>query len=171
MATLTEYDGSIDDTNNFGTGLWELQSFKIPNPASITGISFKGSRGNSPSGTTYTINVRSDTYNGTIVGGETFNLSTLPAYTATPGFVDVTFTTPFNIVDETKTYFLEIKPNDGSVNDEIRWSIDTTSPSYADGNRWTSGGTDSTTIDHNFKIYGTEGGSSAFSDLTLMGIG
>ena len=155
MAILTQYDGSMDDTANFGTSVWDLQSFKIPSSSSITGISFKGSKGVSSSGTTFTVNIRQDTYNGTIIGGETFNTSTLPAYTASPSFVDITFTTPFDITDSSKTYFLEIKPNNGSTSDELRWSQDTTSPTYADGNRWNSSGANSTTIDKNFKINGT----------------
>jgi len=163
MAILTEFDGSVDDTTNFGTSASEIQSFKVAADSLITGFEFKGTKGVSSSGSTFTVNIRTGTYNGTIVMSETFNTSVLPAYTASPSFEVFTFSYSFRIPGGATQFFLEIVADNGHATDELRWSMDT-SGSYADGNRWTGSGTNSTGYDHNFKVAGAAGSDTRIDD-------
>lgn len=154
-APLTQYLGSIDDSYNYGTTVAEIQSFQVLQPCIISGVSFYGTKGNLSSGSTFTVNIRDSTYNGTILKTQTFNTSILPAFVDPPvAFVNLDFTTGFIITDPTKTYFLEIVCNNGSATDEIRWSLDNTSPAYAGGTKWNSLGVQDTAKDHNFSING-----------------
>jgi hypothetical protein len=163
MATLTEYDGSMDDTSNFAAGNAEAQGFKIDNGKKITGFSVRGSKGNTTPCTSFTACIYAggtNPENGTLIKKESFASSGLGNYTATPTFHDFTFTTPAIALNNgTTQYYLIISPDDGTGNDVIRWSIDATSIAYIKGERYyrTSGTWYTSLITrHNFKIYGDD---------------
>lgn len=174
MAILTSYEGSNNDYENGGTVAGRAQSFKIPSDASVTSISIYGSRGNGASGTTrFSIWTGVTTSSpGTEVGGKTVNSTTLSTY-GTPAWNEIVFDTPLNLTAGVQ-YWLKVISVTGSASDEIRWSTDTTSPTYADGGAWyaTSGDTgwvDYTgTRDKNFRVSGTAGGGSSFIPLIIM---
>lgn len=157
--TLTSYDGSMDDTNNMVAGSKEAQGFKIAAGCTITGFSIKGSKGNTTPCTSFTAKIYEGGATpdaGTLKASQSFDSNGLGPYTASPAFQDFTFTTNTGALTGGSTqYYLIIIPDDGSGSDVIRWSIDNTSPSYADGSRWLGSWTESTTLDHNFKIFGT----------------
>lgn len=160
MATLTSYDGSIDDTNNFGdatniTG----QGFKLTSSATCTGFSMKGSRGVNYTGSAITISVCTAADGTGVVYTEDTTGSFLPAYTATPSFIDFTFVSSFALTADTQYYILITCSAACHDSDELRWSIDNTSPSYANGGS-VSNSFEDTSYDRNFKIYGTVTGYS-----------
>jgi len=157
-ATFTEYVGSIDDTNNFGTGQYYSQTWQATASSTdtleLTGFALTGSMGNAGSNcTTFNAKVTLTTYAGTIVRAENFNCSDLGAYTGSPTSHTFTFSssTPITTSD---VYWLTIHPNDGSASDGMRWATDTTSPGYTLGS-FGSAGTLNTAIDTNFKVFGT----------------
>jgi hypothetical protein len=154
MATLTSYDGSVDDTFNFGstTTVYIGQGFQVQANATCTGISIKGSRGVSYTGGSITIGVYTGKTKTGAVYTENTTASFLPTYSASPPFTDFTFASSFSLTKDTQ-YYLIITVNSGNGNDEMRWSGDTTSPTYSYGNS-IFGGSDGTS-DQNFKIYGT----------------
>lgn len=170
MAILTNYEGSNDDFENTGTGYYCAQGFKIPSNATCTGVSIYGSRGNAggvgASGT-FSVSIYSGADpSATLVKTETFNTSVLHAYDGTPYWNDINFTTGVSLVAGTQ-YYLRIIPLTGSSNDEVRWSTDTTSPTYADGAFWSSNGgawTQNTSRDKNFRINGTTGHSKTLTE-------
>lgn len=167
MIVLTQYDGSVDDSWNFGTTASEAQGFQVPSATNCTGFEIRGSRGNSASGTTFTIEVRSGASptSGTLVYSEQFDLTEIPAYTASPTFYSLKFATPVALAAGTQYYLRQIADG-GSASDELRWSVDTTSPSYASGAQW-SGATENTGRDHNFRIL--SGGVTRDSVSTAAG--
>lgn len=158
MATLTEYDGSMDDTYNLGTSQSQAQSFKIAASSVITWFAFRGSKWISPSWTTWKAEIIewwANPWAGTVVKEETFNSSALPVYTESPTFQSFTFATPTSTLTWwTTVYYLRITALNWSANDDIRWSADNTSPSYTDWSLW-NWNTEVNTKDHNFKIFGT----------------
>lgn len=164
MATLTEYDGSVNDTSNYAAGTKGAQGFKIATGKKITGFSIKGSKGNTTPCTSFTASIYAGGANptaGTLVKSESFSSDGLGAYTASPSFRDFTFSTPVTgLAGGTTQYYLIISPDDGTGGDVIRWSVDNTSPSYADGNAWNyASGTwydSGSGYDKNFKIYGDD---------------
>jgi hypothetical protein len=162
MAVLTSYEGSNNDYENGGTGGYRAQSFQIQNNANISGVSIYGSKGNGATGTFKIILVS------TLGGAElattgTLNTSTLTTY-GLPDWNAVTFSTPYSATKDT-TYYLVVRPLSGSVSDEVRLSLDNTSPSYSYGSKWDS--TDNVTwaetsgSDYNFRVSGT------VSDISL----
>lgn len=159
MATLTSYEGSNDDYENGGTGGHRAQAFQFQtNDATITGLGMYGSKGNGATGT-FKFVLRSGSVTGTEVATTgTLNTSTLTAY-GSAAWNDLTFTTPYSATKDT-TYWLVCVCLSGSAVDEVRWSTDTTSPSYSYGASWyassgDTGWTEYTTRDKNFRIYGT----------------
>lgn len=173
MAILTNYEGSNDDFENDGTSAYHAQGFKVPSNSTCTSVSISGSRGNASSGT-----FAAEVYSGaspsdTLVKTETFNSTVLSAYDANPHWDEITFTSSFSLVAGTQ-YYLIIRPVTGSVNDEVRWSTDTTSPTYPDGTAWSFAGSWSqqSTRCKNFRINGTTASaSSAKPRRMLVGIG
>jgi len=162
MAILTEYDGSVNDTFNFGVGVKRAQGFKIATGKKITGFSIKGSKGNTTPCTSFTASIYAggaDPTAGTLIKSESFSSDGLGAYTASPSFRDFTFSTPATgLAGGSTQYYLVLFPDDGTGGDVIRWSVDNTSPSYADGSNWqyVSSWSQRTTEDCNFKIYGDD---------------
>ena len=164
MAILTEYDGSVDDTNNLGIDYIVAQGFKIPSGATITGFSIRGSKGNTNPCSSFTVKIYEGGANptaGTEKKSESFSSTSLGDYTGSPTFHDFEFTTSTGALTGGSTqYYMTLHPDDGSTSDAIRWSIDTTSSSYSDGSRWSSpyssiSWTEVSNHDLNFKIYGT----------------
>lgn len=170
MATLTSYDGSVDDTLNLGgNGNYDGQSFQIPSNSTCTGFSMKGSKGASYAGGTIKIGIYTGITKTGVVYEETTTGSFLSAYTLSPSFVDFTFASSFSLTAST-TYYIYITFVSGChSNDEIRWSADNTSPSYSSGT-WCNNGTSYAGYDHNFKIYGTVSGG-ATQDAQAFGPG
>lgn len=132
MAILTSYEGSNDDYENGGTLGYRAQGFKVPSNSVITSVSIFGSKGISFSGTTF-FEIRQGTVTGTSLGSISISTSTLSAY-GTPIWNEITGLN-INVVAGTQ-YYLVIGNLTGNSNDEIRWSTDTTSPSYPNGNGW-----------------------------------
>lgn len=177
MITLAQYDGSNDDTWNYGVTQKSAQGFKIPAGATITGFSIKGSKGNTTPCTSFTAYIYEGGANptaGTLIKSESFASSGLGNYTGTPSFHDFTFSTDTGALTGGSTqYYLVIKPDDGTGNDVIRWSVDSTSPTYTDGTPWNytpSTWTEYSTRDHNFKIYGNEASAGLAHLKKLNGI-
>lgn len=160
MATLTSYEGSNDDYENTGTTSFRAMGFQFQTTdASVTGASFFGSKGNGATGTFKVILVS------TLGGSElattgTLNTSTLTAFGAND-WNPVTFTVPYAGTFDTQ-YHIVVMPLSGSTSDEVRWSADTTSPTYAYGTSATSTDnvtwTPQATIDRNFRVTGTVNG-------------
>ena len=144
------YEGSNDDYENFGTSGAAGQGFKVPADTSLSRVAFYGSKGISSSGTTFTVEIRTGSITGSVVATQTFNTSVLTAY-GLPAWNKLTLTTPVSLSAGIQ-YFLRWIANNGSSNDELRWSIDTTIPTYADGNEWI-GTTEYTTRDRSFRLY------------------
>jgi hypothetical protein len=129
----------------------------------------RGSRGNSYAGGSITIGVYTGATKTGLVYSETTTGSFLPAYTASPVFTDFTFASSFSLTAGT-TYYIYITFVSGChSNDELRWSMDNSSPSYANGS-WYNNGTAYTGYDKNFKIYGTVG-SGTVADSQAFGPG
>lgn len=156
---LTNYEGSNDDYENGGTNANRAQSFQFQtNNATISGISLYGSKGSLSSGT-FKFVLRSGSASGTEVASTgTITTSNLSSY-GSPAWNTMTFTTPYSALKDT-TYWLVLICLTGSTSDEVRWSTDTTSPSYSYGSRYyatsgDTGWTQDTTRDYNFAIYGT----------------
>ena len=176
MATLTYYDGDVNDTSNYGAGTKMAQSFKIATGKKITGFSIKGSKGNTTPCTTFTASIYAGGDNptaGTLIGSQSFSSDGLGAYTASPTFHDFTFSTELTgLAGGTTQYYLIISPNDGTGADVIRWSVDNTSPSYSDGNAWYyAGGTwydAGSGYDKNFKIYGDDDAVVSFIPKVII---
>lgn len=156
MAYLTSYEGSNNDYENGGTGVYRAQSFQVQNGATITGCSFWGSKGSLSSGTFKFILVS------TLGGSElattgSINSSTLTAH-GSPDWNAVTFTTPYDVAANT-TYYIVLVSLTGSATDEVRWSLDNTSPTYSYGTRWGSNNnitwTEYNTTDYSFRISGS----------------
>jgi hypothetical protein len=168
MATLTIYDDTVSNTLNFGSGSTPVraQGFRIAAGATITGVGVKGSQGISASGT-FKIQIYEGGATpraGTLIKDETFTTTAvLPVYTAAPTMQTVNFTTDTGSLTGGATqYYLILNPLSGSANDEVRWSADNSSPSYADGTLWIglTAGDELAAWDHNFAIYGTTGGAA-----------
>ena len=159
MAVLTNYEGSNNDFENIGlvTSKAVAQGFQVPSNSTCTSVSIYGSRGNGATGT-----FAAEVYSGaapdsTLVKTETFNTSTLTVYDGSPHWEEIVFTTPFSLVAGTQ-YYLIIRPVTGSDVDEVRWSSDTTSPTYSYGARWTKNTgswVETTGRDKNFRVSGT----------------
>jgi len=149
----TEYAGSNDNYENTGTttnGANVGQSFQIPSDASVYACAIWGSRGNAASGT-FKIELLSGSYAGTVIAttGTLTTTSVLSAY-GSPAWNAISFTAPVALSGAT-TYYLKLTVISGSATDEIRWSEDTTSPSYAYGTGYTNGS--ATSSDRSFIIY------------------
>lgn len=158
MAILTNYEGSNDDYENGGTVAGRGQSFSVPSDSSCTSISIYGSAGAAASGTTR-FSIHSTSMTGTELVGKTITTTTLSGY-GSPVWNEITFDSPVNLTGGV-TYYLKVLSLTGSASDELRWSTDTSSPSYASGGAWyaTSGDTGwvdhSGTRDKNFRVNGT----------------
>jgi hypothetical protein len=173
MATLTSYEGSNNDLENQGTTGPRAQGFQVPSNSTCTGCSIYGSRGNGATGT-FSASVYSGAApDSTLVYTETFNTSVLHVFDNTPYWNDITFASSFSLVAGTQ-YYLRIIPLTGSAIDEVRWSLDNTSPAYTDGARWLSSGgvwAQDTSIDENFRIYGTVSATASPRLRSLLGVG
>ena len=159
----TSYAGSNDDYENIGTGATyhRAQGFKVPSNITCTGAMLYGSAGSGASGT-FSLSIYSGTNPGdTLVYTETYTtLSVLSAY-GSPIWNSIKFTTPPSLTSGTQ-YYLRVIPLTGSATDEVRWSNDTTSPSYSDGAMWSipaGSWVEDTGKDKNFAIRGTSAAS------------
>lgn len=156
MAILTNYEGSNDDLDNRGTNGGNAQGFQVPSNSTCTSITLYGSRGVGATGT-FALQIYSGTIDGTQVKTETFNTSVLTAYDGSPHWDEITWTASVALTAGTQ-YFLRIVPQTGSATDEIRSSVDTTSPSYSNGARWylaSSVWTEQSGVDMNFRVNGS----------------
>jgi len=161
MAIITNYEGSNDDYMNFGTTHTVAQGFQVDNNYTITSISIYGSKGAASSGT-FLLEICSGTKDAASLTSQTVTTSTLSTY-GSPAWNEITLTTSINVTSGTQ-YFLRLAPATGSTNDEVRWSTDTTSPSYSNGTQWIltdpSSWTEYTNRDGSFRIYGVTAASS-----------
>jgi hypothetical protein len=170
MAVLTSYEGSNDDFENTGTSSGTAgQSFKLPSASQVTSISIYGARGNTASGT-FKVEIVATSMTGTVLTttGTLTTTATLTTYAGGAQWNEISVT-PVNL-DASTTYFLRLTAVTGSTNDEVRWSTDTTSPSYADGTSW-RGTTQQSTRDKNFRINGTVSAGATVRLLALTGCG
>jgi len=176
--TLTSYDGSNDDTNNRGGSQRQAQGFKIASNQVITGVGIKGSKGNNATAGSFILSIyeggtHADPVSGTLIKTETFNREILPTYTLSPTIQPVIFTTPTATLTGGSTqYFLVMAFTGGDTNDNVRWSFDNSSPTYADGyyvlattgSNWVEySGTDT-----GFAIYGYTGTATNSGFLAFM---
>ena len=151
--TTTSYEGSNDDYENNGSTATAGQSFQIQTNAFITGISIYGSRGNLQSGT-FKVEIKDTSTTGTVLATTgTLTTSTALSVYGSPAWNDLTLSSGVLLAKDT-TYYLVLTTLTGSASDEVRWSTDTTSPSYAYGQYW-SGATGTSGKDRNFRIYTT----------------
>jgi hypothetical protein len=151
--TATSYEGSNDDFENNGTGATAGQSFQVSSSYSITSVSIYGSRGNSSSGT-FKIEIKTGSPTGTVVATTgTLSSSTLSAYSGTPSWNQISLIGSVTLTPGI-TYYLVATSVTGSSNDEIRWSVDATTPSYTGGSYY-SGTTADTARDRSFRISGS----------------
>lgn len=173
MAILTNYEGSNDDFENSGTASYHAQGFKVPSNSTCTSISVSASRGVGATGT-FAMEIYSGAApDSTLVKTETFNTSILTTYDASPHWDEVTFTTGVALTAGTQ-YYIRFRPVTGSVNDEVRWSTDTTSGTYPDGTAWVFAAavwTQQATRFKNFRVNGTVDVSTAQIHSTLLTLG
>lgn len=172
MAVLTNYEGSNDDYENIGTSdnYRRAQAFQLALASTVTSVSFWGSKGNGASGT-FEVRITSGASpDSTVIYTETFNTSSLSAF-GSPAWNELTLATPQNLSAST-TYYLEIHPLTGSATDEVRWSRDTTSPTYSSGSNWsksTGSWVEVTGSDENFRISGSSSTNVTVSATVLTG--
>jgi hypothetical protein len=126
--------------------------------------------GNSWDGTTYGAHDIAFWVYGTNVYYELINTSTLPAYTASPSFYDISLSSSF-FPDYSKKYYFIIAPQSGNshATAELAWSYDSTSPSYTDGESIVTSALD-TSKDRNFKVSGIAGFGTSDSMFTFGGL-
>lgn len=173
MAVLTSYAGSRDNYTNFGTADALAQSFQIQTNSIIRSCKINGSRGSASSGT-FKLEIRSTSPTGTVLATTgVLNSNVLPAYNASG--VDILtsfdFTTPYS-ASLGVTYFLVFTAVTGHVGDELRWNIDTTSPSYSYGNFYISS-TSYPTRDALFSIDGQDVpllGTTSYDNLSQTSV-
>jgi hypothetical protein len=153
MGILTSYEGSNDDFENMGTGAYVGQSFQIPDNSPVVAVSIYGARGNASSGTFKVEILSGNIATGTVLTttGTLTSSSALTTYAGGAQWNQFAVTT-VNLSSGT-TYFLKLTALSGSANDEVRWSVDTTSPSYAGGSSY-NGATANTSRDRNFRVSG-----------------
>ena len=159
MAILTNYEGSNDDYENGGSAGKRAQGFQVQSNSYLTSVSIYGSRGSLYSGTTTITITQGTNPGGTVIGSKTINTSTLTAY-GSPAWNEITFDNTFSLTASTQ-YYIEMNYT-GSTNDEVRWSTDTTSPTYSYGTAWfySASWTQVSTRDKNFRINGYEPASA-----------
>lgn len=152
MAILTSYEGSNDDLENMGTAATIGQSFQIPATGTVTSVSIYGARGNSSSGT-FKVEIVATSMTGTVLTttGTLTSSSALTAYAGGAQWNEFAVTA-VELTGGT-TYYMKLTALSGSSNDEVRWSVDTTSPSYTEGSYY-SGSTANTGRDRNFRVSG-----------------
>ena len=155
MAILTNYEGSNDDYENGGSAGKRAQGFQVQSNSYLTSVSIYGSRGGSYSGTTTITITQGTNPGGTVIGSKTINTSTLTAY-GSPAWNEITFDSVLSLTASSQ-YYIEMT-HTGNTNDEVRWSTDTTSPTYSYGTAWyyETSWTQSSTKDKNFRINGYE---------------
>ena len=176
MAVLAEYLGSVDDTLNFGTSARVAMGFKVPAGATIEGWGIVGSRGVPSTAGTFRVSIyetiSGNPDSGTLIKSEDYDRTVLPVYTTSPTLQSFTLTSPTGpLTGGTTQYYMMITNLTGSASDNLRWSWDTTSPTYPDGNSWAffSGSWNSyASIDSNFQITGTEA-SGGFTKPNYLG--
>lgn len=154
MSFLASYEGSNDDYENNGTAATAGQSFQVLANGKCPSFQFWGSKGNGATGT-FKFELKTGSPTGTVIATTgTLNTSVLSAY-GTPAWNSLLWTTPVDLVTGT-TYYLVYTALSGSSNDESRWSVDTTSSSYASGEAYNGSvartGTDRSFRIHNFEI-------------------
>jgi hypothetical protein len=174
-ATLTDYDGGVSDTNNFGTTQqYRAQGFQIPANASCTGFGIRGTKGTALSATDFVVEIRSGSDpDDTLVKTETFDISLLPDFENPPFFTYLNWTTPVDLVTGTQ-YYLKLQVGTGAsdAGDELRWSSDDTSPTYSDGTAWVGpSSTQQSGKDQNFAIFGIGAATGLPGSLSLLGVG
>ncbi len=161
----TSYEGTFEDVANMGTGSPIAQSFQVPADCNICAVSFyggKGTVGTQPG--TFKIEIVEGSYNGTVIATTgTLNSTDFGVWTS-PAWWKVALTANVDLVAGTQ-YYMKMTALTGSSNDCMRWAIDTSSPSYSSGSVWsgTGSGTQSSTLDFNFRVHGTTGGATDVS--------
>ncbi len=133
MAIITNYEGSNDDYMNIGTAAAVAQGFQVTGDYTVTSISIFGGRGAASSGT-FLLEICSGAKDSAALTSQTVTTSTLTAF-GSAAWNEITLITPIDVVSGIQ-YFLRIDPQTGSASDEIRWSTDSTSPSYSNGTQW-----------------------------------
>jgi hypothetical protein len=134
MALLTYYSGSNDDFENNGTtSATAGQSFQVDSNGTCSHVAIYGARGNTASGT-FKVELKTGSPTGTVIAttGTLTTTSTLTLFANGPMWNWLALTTPVALTTGT-TYYMVATSLTGSTNDEIRWSVDNTSPSYANG--------------------------------------
>lgn len=165
MAYLTSYEGSNDDFENQGTGATATQSFNVDVAGTTGSVEFYGSRGNASSGT-FKFELKTTSPTGTVIATTgTLNSTVLTAYDGNPSWQVLQLVTPVALSLDVD-YFLVLTCESGSANDEVRWSVDTTSPGYVRGQSYT-GTTAQATRDKNFRIVELV----TKKNLLLLGVG
>jgi len=149
MATLTSYEGSNNDLQNFGVTTTAGQSFQVT-AGTASQIAFWGCAGLSASGT-FKFEIKTTSVTGTVIAttGTLTTTSTLTAYNPTPVWQTLNLVTPVALSAAT-TYYLVGTAVSGSSTDEVRWSVDTAG-TYPSG-QFYDGTTPAGTADRNFRI-------------------
>lgn len=168
MAILTNYEGSNDDYENGGSNGGRGQTFKVSSNSTCTGVQIYGSKGGASSGTTK-VSILSGGFNGTELASVTVNTSTLSAY-GSPAWNTFTFDASCSLTAGVE-YYLKIENPTGHFADELRWSTDSSSPSYSDGEAYYWNGSSwvtSGTRDKNFRVEGSVPSSDNSSFFLVM---
>lgn len=157
---LTNYEGSNDDTENNGTSSNDCgQSFEVPSESEVCAVSIfggKGTVGTQPG--TFEIEILSGSYAaGTVIATTgSINSNTMSDWTPTPAWYKFELTSNVTLDADTE-YFIKCNQLTGSTNDVLRWAVDTTSPSYAEGQYYRDGSATSGS-DRLFRVHGVEAG-------------
>ncbi len=166
-ANILSYDGSKDNSNNYGGNDRIAQAIKATFTGSVVGVECYCSQGNSYSaaGSMFQVGIATN-ISGAFIAFGWFNGADLNTFAGGQIYEYLAFTTKAPLTSGT-TYYIrwETSGQLGHATDQWRWTIDTTSPAYADGAYWSS--TDSgawaenTGVDLNWKLWQESGGTYA----------
>lgn len=160
-AAVNLYDGSKDNSNNFGGNDRMAEGIPCIFTGSVRGVELYCSKGNSYNITGNMINVGIATsVSGAFIADVWFNGDNLPTFATGQSYQAMTFTTVAPLISGTLYYLRwDTSGQLGHASDQWRWTYDSTAPSYA-GSWWTStdsGAWVSAAVDEDFKIYQDSG--------------
>lgn len=137
MATKYEYYSSGDDSHCYVYGaLWRAQTFTPSTAHTSKSVKFKLFRGGSPG--TLTVSIRatdgSGHPSGTDLCSGTYNGDTLGVGASNAAWVEITLTTTYALVADTK-YAIVLKATSGDADNYVACREHINSPTYTGGNR------------------------------------
>lgn len=150
-ATLTQNTDTIVAVDNVGFQYIAGQSFTLPTPSIVCGVSLYGGYGTTGGPGTFRIEIRENGIDGNVLAttGELDQTAFLQSW-ETPDFTQFEFTTPVDL-EANSTYYIVSTGLTGAVADIYR--IGRTADTYLNGNAYYSL-TPETNIDLGFKVHG-----------------